>query len=308
MIFSIKEALLAGGLFLGMLLLFEAGRRVGVVRRKQDPEGVDKGSGPVEAAVFGLLGLLLAFTFSGAAARFEDRRHLITEEANAISTAYLRLDLLPADAQPGMRQLFSRYLGVRANIYRHAEDASATNARTAETAAIQEEVWSKAVSAALRPDASTQAAIVLLPALNEMFDMTTTRAMAMQNHPPRVLFALLAALSLASALLAGYVMCGTVVRSWFYMLLFAGTMSVTFFVILDLEYPRFGLIRIDEADQVFIDLRLQQVSTARTPGCDAAAQVSVWKRCACRLSMPACRTMAPSSPSSLRPLPHGQGS
>lgn len=97
--------------------------------------------------------------------------------------------------------------------------------------------------------------MLLLPALNAMIDMTTTRAVAMQNHPPRVIFVLLAALSLVSALLAGYVMCSTTVRSWFYMLLFAATMSVTFFVILDLEYPRFGLFRVDEADQAFVELR-----------------------------------------------------
>ncbi len=53
--------------------------------------------------MFALLGLLVAFTFSGAASRFEDRRHLISEEANAIGTAYLRLDLLPSDAQPPLR-------------------------------------------------------------------------------------------------------------------------------------------------------------------------------------------------------------
>lgn len=88
-----------------------------------------------------------------------------------------------------------------------------------------------------------------------MIDITTTRAVAMQNHPPRVIFFLLAALSLLSALLAGYVMCRTAVRSWFYMILFAATMSVTFYVIAELEYPRFGLIRVDQADQVLIELR-----------------------------------------------------
>ena len=57
-----------------------------------------EGVGVIDGAVFALPGLLLAFTFSGAAARFDTRRHLIVEEANAIGTAYLRLDLLPPDA------------------------------------------------------------------------------------------------------------------------------------------------------------------------------------------------------------------
>jgi hypothetical protein len=58
----------------------------------------------VEGAVFGLMGLLLAFTFSGAASRFEVRRQLIVQETNAIGTAYLRLDLLPPGDQPKMRE------------------------------------------------------------------------------------------------------------------------------------------------------------------------------------------------------------
>jgi len=253
--FSIEETLLTGGLFFGMLLLFEVGRQFGIARRRRDPDGVDKGAGPVEAAVFGLLGLLLAFTFSGAASRFEDRRHLITEEANAIGTAYLRIDLLPPDTQPAIRHLFSRYLETRILVYRDAEDVTATTTRISETNVLQREIWSKAVSATQLPGAATDAAKLLLPALNAMIDITTTREVAMQNHPPRVIFFLLAVLSLVSALLTGYVMCITAVRSWFYMILLATTMSATFFLILDIEYPRFGLIRIDDADKVLMELR-----------------------------------------------------
>jgi len=153
MSFFVYDTVLAGGLFFGMLLLLEAGRRYGVVMRTRDPEGWDRGSGTVDAAVLSLLGLLLAFTFSGAAARFEQRQHLITQEANAIGTAYLRLDLLPTDTQQEMRQLFARYLTTRTTVYRNIEDAAATQARIAETAALQRQIWAKAVSASQRSDA-----------------------------------------------------------------------------------------------------------------------------------------------------------
>jgi hypothetical protein len=245
----------AGGLLVGMLLLFEAGRRIGLLRLARDPEGVARGSGAVEASVFGLLGLLLAFTFSGAASRFEQRRHLIAEEANAISTAYLRVALLPAETQPALRSLFTRYLDTRAETYRNAADREFTAARLADAAALQDQIWTLAVSASRRPDASPQAAMQLIAALNAMFDIVTTRAVAQQDHPPLVIFVLLAALSLISALLAGYVMCATVLRSWFYMIIVATTMSITFYVILDLEYPRVGMLRIDSADQTLIELR-----------------------------------------------------
>lgn len=257
MSFAFVDLISSGGLFLGMLLCFEVGRRIGVARLARDPNDLTTGSGPVEAAVFGLLGLLLAFTFSGAASRFDERRHLIGKEANAIGTAYLRIELLPVDAQPEIRQLFRRYLDTRVETYRNATDRTATEMKLAEGAALQRVIWNKAVSASARPEARSQAAILLLPALNEMIDITTTRAAAMQSHPPLVIFLLLAGLSLVSSMLAGYIMSSAKVRNWFYMLLIAITISLTLYVILDLEYPRFGLIRIDSADQILIELQGQ---------------------------------------------------
>jgi phosphotransferase system glucose/maltose/N-acetylglucosamine-specific IIC component len=76
---GIYFSLFAMGLFLGMLVLLEVGRRIGARRLAQDPEGVEAGVGTMEGAVFALLGLLIAFTFSGAASRFDTRRQLIIE-------------------------------------------------------------------------------------------------------------------------------------------------------------------------------------------------------------------------------------
>jgi len=255
MSFTFWVLISAGALLLGMLACSEVGRRIGIARLACDPDGIGKGSGPVEAAIFGLLGLLLAFTFSGAGSRFEERRHLIAFEANAIGTAYLRIDLLPSDAQPEIRKLFRRYVDTRVETYRHAESATATEARLAEATALQREIWAKAVLASGQPEVSIKAAILLLPALNDMIDITTTRAVALHTHPPPIVVFLLVGLSLVSSLLVGYVMCATKVRSWFYVLLIATTMPFTFYVILDLEYPRFGLIRVDAADQTLIELQ-----------------------------------------------------
>ena len=100
MIFGFVALLAAAGLFVGVLVLLDLGRKIGIAQLARDPDAAAKGAGPVEAAILGLLGLLLAFTFSGAASRFEARRQLVADEANAIGTAYLRVDLLPSDAQP----------------------------------------------------------------------------------------------------------------------------------------------------------------------------------------------------------------
>lgn len=251
---TLAAAISAAGLFVGMLALFEVGRRIGIARLASDPEGMAKGAGPVEAAVFGLLGLLLAFAFSGAASRFEARRHLVAEEANAIGTAYLRVALLPVDAQAPLRELFRRYLNARIEAYRNLTDTTATEARLSEAVALQGDIWDHALSAFRRPDSPGHAAMLLTPALNQMIDITTTRLVASQNHPPKVIYLLLGGLSLVSAMLVGYVTSGAKGRSWFYPLLFAATMSLTLYVILDLEHPRLGLIRVDAADQVLVEL------------------------------------------------------
>src|SRR6188472_4331091 len=97
-------------MFAGMLAFAEAGRRVARKRAARDPHGAWLGTGIVDGAVFGLFGLVIAFTFSGAASRFDARRTLIVEEVNAIGTAYLRLDVLPIEAQRGLHDSFRRYL------------------------------------------------------------------------------------------------------------------------------------------------------------------------------------------------------
>ena len=99
------------------------------------------------------------------------------------------------------------------------------------------------------------ATMLLLPALNAMIDITTTRTMAGQMHPPAVIFAMLILLALTRALLAGAGMGGGKDRSWIHMVGFAAAMALAVYVILDIEFPRLGLIRVDAIDQVLVELR-----------------------------------------------------
>jgi hypothetical protein len=246
---------LCAGLFVLMLVCSEIGRRIGLARAARLGDGLSKVGGTAEAAMFALFGLLIAFTFSGAASRFEDRRHLIATEANAIGTAYLRLDLLPGDAQPQLRDLFLRYLDARFSVYRQIADEADTESLLAESAQLQSTIWKLSVTSAQRPEAAPQAPQLLLPALNEMIDITATREMATQNHPPPIVFLLLGGLSLICALLVGYDTLKNSERSWLHTVCFAAIVSLTVYVIVDLEFPRLGLIRVDTADQALLDLR-----------------------------------------------------
>ena len=244
--------LLTGGLLAGLVALHELGRRLRLHQLRKGGTTDSPASGVVDGAVFALLGLLIAFTFSGAASRFDDRRKLIVDEANAIGTAYLRIDLLPAAAQPEMRETFKLYLDARLAVYEALPDIAAAKVELERATRLQQAIWSKALAGAA---GSQPATMLLLPALNEMFDIATTRTLASQMHPPDVIFGLLIGLALLAAVLAGYAMGGVRERSWVHVLAFACTLAGAVYVILDIEYPRLGLIRVDAFDQVLVDLR-----------------------------------------------------
>jgi hypothetical protein len=252
-IIETESTLFALGLLGGMLVVGEIGRHLGVRRRARLMEGGAAGIGAVEAAVFALLGLLIAFTFQGAATRFDARRDLIVQEANNIGTAWLRIDILPAEAQPAMRELFRQYLDSRLETYRQISDPVAARAELARTTQIQNEIWKLAIAS--QKDGVQGVGVILLPALNSMFDIVTTRTMATQTHPPLIVFIMLALLAFAAAFLAGHGMSGSKARSWIHSVGFALVLTVVVYVIMDMEFPRLGLVRVDSFDQVLVDLR-----------------------------------------------------
>jgi hypothetical protein len=246
---------LAVTLFVGMVVLMETGRRLRLRQIARGLNGELPGLGTVEAAVFGLLGLMVAFSFSGAAGRFELRRDLVVQEANAIGTAYLRLDLLAPSDQPALRARFRSYVDSRLETYRKLPDIEAAEKELAHTGDIQGEIWTQAIADVRNPQAQTDSAKLLLPALNDMIDITTTRTMAARSHPPPILFYLLLGLGFVASLLAGYGMGNGDRRSWLHVIGFAAVTAIVIFVILDLEYPRMGYIRLDAYDRVLVELR-----------------------------------------------------
>jgi hypothetical protein len=241
-------------LMLGMLAAFAIGRRAGLRHHRVDPEGARRLSGAVEGSIFSLLALFIAFTFDGAADRFEARRALITDEANAIDVAWKRLDLLANADQTVLRDGFRRYLDERLAFYAALPDSAAAMPHQQQTERIEASIWTHAVDAVARAGnaGTTQ---VLLPAINQVFDVAETRRMALMTHPPLAIYGLMIALALICSALAGHHTSPSAKHPLALPLLFAGISSVAIFIILDLEYPRGGLIRIDSADVLLRDLR-----------------------------------------------------
>lgn len=121
------------------------------------------------------------------------------------------------------------------------------------TTQLQGEIWTRAVAGSRVQDAHPDAAKLLLPALNAMIDITTTRTLATHMHPPTVIFAMLFGLALVSALLAGH-QAGSTARGWLHTAGFAVIITAAVYVILDLESPRQGLIQVKAFDQALVDL------------------------------------------------------
>lgn len=230
-------------LFPAMIVLLEVGRRM---RKRHGPT---ESSSAIEGAIFGLFGLLLAFTFSGAISRYDNHRLLLTQEINDIGTTYLRLDLLPAQAQPELRKMFRDYTTSRLGLF----DSPGAEI-SADSARLQREIWRRSIVAASGQGASPDAVKLLLPAINDMIDITSTRQNAFHMHPPPVVYWLLFAFSCGSALMAGYSMkIGP--RDWVYLIALSAAVTLTVYTILDVEYPRLGLIHLRYMDQTLTSLR-----------------------------------------------------
>jgi len=232
-------------LFVFMLGGLEFGRRFGLRRLVADPEGSHKGTGAVEGAVFGLLGLLMALTFTGAAARFDARRNLIVDETTTVCAAYRRLDLLAeADREP-MREKLRDYVDMRIALF-NAEKPD-YKAYGAKEKVAQDEIWKMARTAVAKPECENTGTLVL-QGIGDVFDISSRRKFSARMHVPVVILMLLFGLAAFSSVLAGYAMATSPTRKTLHMIAFAAILSVTIYVILDLEYPRSGIISLDEMD------------------------------------------------------------
>ena len=250
------------GMLVSVLASIEVGYRVGLHRRARARASHVGESKAIETSVFGLMGLLIAFIFAGAAVRFDSRRMIIGEEANAIETAYLRLDLLPPESQPALRQDFRAYLMSRLAVGRDIPDMTAVNADLERSAMLQRKIWNEAVEGVKKSD-SPPTQMLVLSAVNAMIDISTVRTVGMISHLPLLVVVLLTVTIFLSSFLTGYSISAFGARDWLSAIIFAVAVTSATYVILDYEYPRIGLIRSDPTDKVLTDV-LERMETGST--------------------------------------------
>ena len=208
------------------------------------------------SSVIGLLALLIGFTFSLALQRYELRRDLVIQEANALGTTWLRLALLDADDQARLRPLMRSYVDARVafGVARTAEQSATANLRTN---ALQQRLWQDAGTAVAPARSTVLAALVLAP-LNESIDLAGARKAQHEASVPTRLLRVLLGYALVSAGMIGYQRRRFRTASTVVLLLFtlAGT------VILDLDRPTTGGIL--EPQTPMLDLQRSIASPALT--------------------------------------------
>lgn len=239
-------------LCLGMLGTIETGYRLGKRKLEKNPEDKTEGQGPVESSVFAILGLILAFTFTGTLSRYENRVKLVLKEANAIGTAYYRLDLLPPTAQEKLRPLYKEYVKSRIAVFENYQDRQLSNTKYLEGLRLQGEIW-KIANAAVLESKNPGIITLVLSSTNDVIDVANERLQATRIHPPAIVYILLFGLALVSAFLVGQDLAVNKKRPLFYMVMFCVTISGITYIILDLENPRLGIVRIETGDKVLVE-------------------------------------------------------
>jgi hypothetical protein len=238
--------------FIAMILLFFAGRKVFVYVSRRNLDMKDRNLGAVQGSLLGLLALLMAFTFSMSNSHYDRRIQVINDEANNLSTAILRADLYPDSTRQAFRRDLRGYLETRIRFFEVGIDTAAAMQALREGSAWQSKLWARAASFAREPGyivTSNQ----MIPALNAVFDIATTRNTALRNKVPDIIFWVLILLCLTSAFTMGYA--EGVKMDLVMNLGFAVMISLALYLVLDLDRARRGVINVGFVQQEIVNLR-----------------------------------------------------
>jgi hypothetical protein len=249
--YQTHEVIIQCVFFALMMVATEAGYRLGRKSEPNVPKNTKSQISTVEAALLGVLALLLGFTMSMAVSRFEIRKQLVLEEADAIGTSCLRAQLLPAPAGPEILGLLRQYINLRVQYGTVGNDLARLQQLNTQTAHLQMEIWNK-TNAYAQQNPNPVTVGLLLQSLNQTFDVGEARWMAFQNHVPESVIYVNAAVGLLSAMLVGYSFGVSGRRNIFSMCVLAISITLVLAVIIDLDRPRSGFIR--GSQQPMVDL------------------------------------------------------
>lgn len=227
----------------------EGGYRLGLWRRSRITDEKEQPVGAMVASILGLVALVLGFTFSLAASRFDDRRMAVLEEANAIGTAYLRARLLPEPQRIEIARLLREYVDVRV----HATEAGKTEEAIARSEALHELLWAQATAAAEQDTGSIMTG-VFIQSLNDVIDLHAKRVLVgMRSRIPIVIWIGVFGLASLGMAAVGYQSGLAATKRSPVMLGLVMAFAAVLLLIADLDRGQEGLLRISQ--QSMLDLQ-----------------------------------------------------
>ncbi len=239
-------ALVVLGLF---LLAAEAGFRLGRRRHEPADERTKGHLGSLQGALLGLLALMLGFTFAMAMGRFDARKSLVLDEANAIGTTALRARLLPEAQRGEILPLLRSYVDARLAFYDVGIDPVRLEETYSTAARLQEQLWQVAVRLAQEDPRSVPAGL-FVSSLNETIDLSEKRRQALDNHVPEPVLVVVIGLAAVALGFVGHA-CGLDgPRRFASTALVSLLIALVILVILDLDRPRRGVIRVSQASMI----------------------------------------------------------
>jgi hypothetical protein len=249
---GLLDALPLWGVFIAILLIVllsvECGYRLGMFRRRRSEQEKEAPVGTMVGATLGLLAFILAFTFGLAAARFDTRRQVLLDEANAIGTTYLRAGILP-EKREEIRTLLRDYVDSRLGAVQSGNITEAIN----QSENIQRQLWAQAVAVGEQNPNSIVVGL-FIQSLNEVIDLHAKRVQAgLRSRIPGAIWLGLFAVAALSLATMGYHagLAGT--RRSLAILAVAFTFSVVIELIADLDRPQEGVLRVSQ--QALLDLQ-----------------------------------------------------
>lgn len=204
----------------------------------------ERALGVAHGAIFVLTGLILGFSFSYAAARYDARRALVVEEANAIGATYLRAANLPDAAAGRFRTILRDYARARLDVYSNLADSRTSQTMDRRSLALQDNLWSLLVTAE-RDDTRNVPLSLLTQALNHMIDVHAEQSAALKTHLPIAMLALVLVVSVLSAMLVGVHFERMRGLQTFLGLVVALMLATVVTGIVDLDRPQLGLVRVN---------------------------------------------------------------
>lgn len=192
----------------------------------------------VLAATLTLLGLIIGFGFSMVVSNYDQRRNYEVHEANAIDTAYVRADLLPAGEAARARDLLKNYLEQRVLFY-ETKDENQLRRVASQASQLETDLWSIMRAAAAQQPTPTVA--LAISGMDDVFSSRGNTEAAWRNRFPIAAWWLVFAIAVFCNVLVGY---DSHERKSFVLLILPLVVSVSFFLIDEIDSPRHGLIRV----------------------------------------------------------------